>query len=418
MKRAAWAAPCALILFIFLLPTLRARAADPPLLTIEAAVEEALRANPEIAAAEHAWKAAEEVPRQASSLEDPRVSYEAYNIRNSFAFDQAPENIYSVTQAVPFPTKLLLRGRSARKAAEAEKQRLEEKRLEIAARVKAAYADLFEAEREIDLYRRTEEVARRLAGTAEAKYATGEVPQEDLLKAQVALSTIQRDLNSFEEARSAALARLNALLDRPQERTARTVESLPVTPLARGVEELEREAAEKRPRVRAAALEVGRADVERKLARTRYLPDFEVTARRFVNRGEDNGYGAMFMVNVPWVWLQKHRAGNREAVERRLEAASRLRAEKNDTAMGVRELYAGTTRAFRNAELLRTTLLPQSRLAFESTLATYEVGEGEFLNVLDSFQTLLFLEAQRVEEVASYHRRLAALEATVGGRVQ
>ncbi len=408
----------ALILTALLLLPARASAGDAPLLTPGEAVTEALRANPEIAAAEHAWRAAAEVPRQASSLDDPELSYEAWNTPHPFAFDRADNNIYSLSQRIPFPGKLGLRGKAARIAADAAKQRYEQKRLEIAARVKAAYADLFQAERDIEIYRRYKDLSRDLAETARARYEAGEAPQQDLLKAQFELTQVDREINSTEEARRGALARLNALLDRPQEAAARTVEELPVRTLARVVEELERDAATQRPAVRAAALEVDRAETERRLARRRWLPDFEIRGSRFVNTGTDNGYGAMLAINVPWIWRGKHEAAIAEAAERKLEAASDLRAEKNETARGVRELYARTERAYRNAELLRTALLPQARLTLDSSLASYEAGETDFLNVLNGFQSLLYIETQQVQEVANWTAGVAGLEEMVGHPIE
>jgi len=414
MKCAAWAAPCALILSILLLPDPTGAGEAPPVLSLEEAVAEALRANPEVQAAEHAWRAATHVPRQVSGLEDPTVSYESWNTPNAFTLDRAESNIYSVGQKIPFPGKLRLRGKAARLSAQAEEQRFAQKRLEIASKATAAYADLFQAERDLEIYRRYRELARALAGSARARYEAGETPQQDVLKADVERTRIETEINGLDETRRAALARLNALLDRSQALAARTPADLPIRPIAVPVEDLERVASEKRPAVRAASLEVDRAGTERRLARLRYLPDVEVRGSRWVNRGVDDGYGAMLIVNVPWVWRGKHDAANAEARERARAARAMLRSEKNVAAGGVRELYAHADRARRNAELLRTALLPQARLAFESSLAAYSSGESDFPSVLDSFRSLLYLETQRVDEVAGFQRSRAGLEEMVG----
>jgi outer membrane protein TolC len=385
------------------------------LLTPEQAVEEALRSNPEVESALHAWRAAEHVPRQVSGLDDPEVSYESWNSPNAFTFDRAENNIYAVSQRIPFPGKLGLRGKSARIAADATGQSYAQKRLEIAAKVKSAYADLYQAERSLEILARARELAGTVVEAARARYEAGEGSQAEVLKAQLARSQADREINQLEEARLAAQARLNALLDRPQGTATRTVADLPLAPLPPDVDDLERRAAAARPAVKAAALQVDRADTDRRLARMRYLPDFEIRGSRFVNRGEDNGYGAMLMVNIPWVWRGKHDAAIAEALERRREAAAALRARRNETALGVRELHARAERALRNAELLRTALLPQARLAFDATLAGYETGEETFPGVLESYQARLYLETQRVEEVATYQRAVAALEEMTGG---
>jgi len=415
MMRVPRAAPLALSLITALLIPLPARAVEEaPVLSLEAAVAEALRTNPEVQAAEHAWRAAAHVPRQVSGLEDPTVSYEAWNTPNAFTFDRAESSIYTVGQKIPFPGKLGLRGKAARLSAQAEEQRFAQKRLEVAAKVTAAYADLFQAERDLEIVRRYRELGRALADSARARYEAGEAAQQDVIKADLGRTRLETDLNDLEETRRGALARLNALLDRPQSASARAAADLPVKPIAAAVEMLERAASARRPSVRAASIEVDRAETERRLARRRYLPDFEVRGSRWINEGADNGYGAMLVVNVPWVWRGKHDAANAEARERARAARAMLRSEKNVAAGGVRELYARADRARRNAEIVRTTLLPQARLAFESSLAGYGVGENDFPSVLDAFESLLYLETQAVEEVAAYQRTRAGLEEMVG----
>ncbi len=415
MTRALRAAPRALLPILFLLLSAPARAGEEAgVLPLEAAIGEALQTNPEVQAAEFAWRAAAHVPRQVSGLDDPTFSYEAWNTPNAFAFDRAESNIYSVGQKIPFPGKLGLRGKAARLSARAEEQRFAQKRLEVAARVTAAYADLFQAERDLEIVRRYRELARALADSARARYESGEAAQQDVIKADLGRTRLETELNDLEETRRSALARLNALLDRPQSAAARSQADLPIQPIASPVEALERAASERRPAVRAASLEVDRAETERRLARRRYLPDFEVRGSRWVNEGADNGYGAMLVVNVPWVWRGKHDAANAEARERERSARAMLRSEMNVATGGVRELYARADRARRNAAIVRTALLPQARLAFESSLAGYGVGENDFPSVIDAFDSLRYLETQAVDEVAAHARARAGLEEMVG----
>ena len=404
-----------------LLPTAPPAAkAEPAVLTMAAAVEQALARNPELGAAEQGWRAAQERPRQAGSLEDPVFTYEAYNIPESegFAFDAAIENMYSVSQAIPFPGKLGLRKKSARFAADAEGARADGKRLEIIAGVKRAYADLYQAQQSLAIARDQKRLSIQLSETARAKYEVGERPQVDLLRADVEVSLAEKDIETLEEMRRAAMARLNALLDAPQDQPVATVTSLPVEPLGVEVAALEGSSQEINPSVQAAGFEIERARTEHKLARWSYLPDFQITGRRFVNLDRDNGWGAMFGVTIPWVWISRHQGEIAEAAARKKRAELMLRAEKNMAAAGVREFHAGVERAYRNTALLDSALLPQARLAYESSLASYRAGGGDFLDVLDSQKTLFFLEMQRVEESADYHRGLAGLEEAAGREVR
>jgi outer membrane protein TolC len=59
-------------------------------------------------------------------------------------------------------------------------------------------------------------------------------------------------------------------------------------------------------------------------------------------------------------------------------------------------------------------VLPQARLALESSLASYEVGAVDFLSVLMNFTTLLNYEVSYEQQQAMYHEALARIEPLAG----
>ncbi len=60
------------------------------------------------------------------------------------------------------------------------------------------------------------------------------------------------------------------------------------------------------------------------------------------------------------------------------------------------------------------SVLPQARLALESSLSAYQVGTVDFLTVLTNFNAVLNYEISYQEQQAQYHQALAALEPLVG----
>ena len=74
--------------------------------------------NPAIAAARERAKAAGFAPVQASAYDDPTVSYEAWNTPESFDLDHADNNIFKLSQRVPFPGKRSLAGKIAERDAD------------------------------------------------------------------------------------------------------------------------------------------------------------------------------------------------------------------------------------------------------------------------------------------------------------
>ena len=58
--------------------------------------------------------------------------------------------------------------------------------------------------------------------------------------------------------------------------------------------------------------------------------------------------------------------------------------------------------------------MPQSSLALESSLSSYQVGNVDFLTVLANFSTILNYEMDYYREVANYQTALARMESLVG----
>ena len=68
----------------------------------------------------------------------------------------------------------------------------------------------------------------------------------------------------------------------------------------------------------------------------------------------------------------------------------------------------------RLSTLYSYSVLPQARLALESSLASYQVGNADFLTVLTNFVTVLNYEINYEEQNARYQEALARLEPLVG----
>ena len=108
-------------------------------LTIEAALGYARYHNPAIGAARSRVQAAQKVPAQASAYEDPMVTWEAWNSPGNFRIDEAENNIFRLSQKIPFPGKLRLKGEMASKDAEKTEAELKAEEIDTVAQVKKAY---------------------------------------------------------------------------------------------------------------------------------------------------------------------------------------------------------------------------------------------------------------------------------------
>src|SRR5438128_1532614 len=101
-------------------------------------IQEALAKNPELVAARKQWEAATNRIAQVRSLDDPILSVQLWNVPQPFKATQADNTIFGLSQNLPFPGKLALKGDVASRSAEMSEQSVRAKERELVARLKQA----------------------------------------------------------------------------------------------------------------------------------------------------------------------------------------------------------------------------------------------------------------------------------------
>src|SRR5579872_615139 len=130
-------------------------------------VEEALRGNREILAAQKKYEAARQRPGQASALPDPSVGL-------GYTSNGGPWPVAGIgtaatsnagimlSQEVPFPGKRKLRGEIASKEADAEFQQYLAVRLSVVSRLQQAYHELHHANAGITFVKRYQDLLQNI----------------------------------------------------------------------------------------------------------------------------------------------------------------------------------------------------------------------------------------------------------------
>src|SRR5215813_15256933 len=108
---------------------------------------EAERNNPQIHVAKQDWQSMQQVPTQVATLPDPQVALQQVNVGSPRPFAGFTNSDFAyiglgVSQDIPFPGKLKLRGEIAKREAGVSQQQIESLRRAVVAEVKAAYFQL------------------------------------------------------------------------------------------------------------------------------------------------------------------------------------------------------------------------------------------------------------------------------------
>ena len=382
--------------FALVLARLVEGADKPAPLRLDDVVAEAQAANPTILAARERARAAAAMPARVSAWDDPTVSYESWNFPDSFRLDHADNNIFRLSQKIPFPGKRGLAGAVAERDAEVARGATEAVALDVTEAAKTAYWDLWQAHQMLHVYARDRGLMERYARIAEKRYGVGEVSQVDALRAEVEVTRLANRASSQALTIAGEAAALNALLSRAPDEPLGVPEDPPAPRLDRSPDAL----------------------VELALAQRDRLPDFEVAGSRFVNHGSRDGFGAFVSVTVPLVQKARYDAAVSEA-EARLSAA---RADRRRLEDGIRR---DVTLAFLRAKaaLDRHTLhvsthIPQAEQALRVTESGYQAGSVDFGTLTDMARALEDVHLEHLEAAADFEKAWAQLERAVGAPLE
>src|ERR1035438_8800587 len=200
-------------LYLLALPAVAA--AQP----LPALVDEALRNNREILAAQKKYEAARERPTQVNSLPDPMISLGYNSVGNPLPGaglgSQVLANVgVMVSQEIPFPGKLKLKGEMASKEAQTEFQQYQAMQLAVISRLKQAYYRLQYTYAASDLLVRNRDLLEKLLKVTEDRYSVGRAAQQDVFKAQTQTSILETRLVKLEQERRSRSAEIDSILNR------------------------------------------------------------------------------------------------------------------------------------------------------------------------------------------------------------
>lgn len=435
------------VTFVLALAPGAARGQEPD--TVDASlaslVQEALERSPGVAAARAAAGSLEERTSQAGAWEDPLLTVGFMNLRTtSFDFSDDPMTmrVVQVAQKIPLPGQVGHRRDAAALEAESATHRVEAARVEVAAAVKRAYAELYDRDRALAIVDRNLEVLRGLEEITRSRYATGVGRQPAVLRAGLEIDGLEADRVALVESRRAALARLNALRDRPADTPLegtgfpRSMTDLLAEaqdgrafPSALGAERTRRSASlppldslvaravERKPELRAHVAHIGAREETVDLARAERWPAPRIGVGYGQREGRPDMLNATLSFSLPIFAGAKQQAAVREqqgalARERSLHDRMVREIERDVTVA-----HASVSDALGQLARYRTGILARARANLDAAIAAYRSGDEDFLALLDSQTTLYRHELEHHRQLADLLAAWADLERAVGEEI-
>jgi cobalt-zinc-cadmium efflux system outer membrane protein len=388
---------------------------------LESLVEEALQNNPDIKAARARWEASTKRPSQEGSLPDPTIGVRWQNVE----FDRITLNEFGnsmlrfpFTQELPFPGKLSLKEKVAKQKAGAQEQSYEAVLRKVTADLKQAYYDWYLIVKSIEITQNNKELSQKFLKISEAKYEVGLGIQQDVIRAQVEVSKFIEQLEILRQQKGVIESKINSILNRPPVDTLGAPEDLEKPALNLTAKDLYKLIEDNSPILKMREKIVESETEALNLAKKQYYPDFSIGVSPGIMGMMGGGIQGIWEVDVglrvPLYFWRKQRFGVQEAALELSAAREEYSSEKQDILFMVNDNYLAAKTSENLVDLYKGGIIPQSTLSLNSAISGYEVGDIDFLTLLNNLTTLFNFEIEYYRQLAQYHKAIARLEEITG----
>ena len=395
--------------------------------TVEVVQHYAAEHNPAIRAALNAWEAAQKKIVIDRSYENPMITYSPDTQNMVQTVGGMETNAVGVSQTIPFPGKLTLRGRVAAREADAVHENLRAVIQETERRVWVSFAAYYLADRALEVNEETTQLARQFETIAEAKYKVGRAPEQDVIQAQVEVSQLSVQKVDLVKARNTTLGNLNTVLDRDPRAPIGRPQELAANTIPAKLERFVGEAKAARPELKAEERMIEARATSVTLAKMGYLPDFNIGGDYIGIDGMSglpgnpaNGqdvWMATIGFSVP-IWLDRVKAEVDKAKAELSQEKSARRNVEDTVADEVQSAYEQLEASARNEAIYRTTLIPQTAQRVAAARAGYQTGIVDFLTLIDSLKAYEDIRMRHYETVEQYQVSAADLARAVGQPIE
>jgi len=367
-------------------------------------------AHPAVRRIEAEARAARERVTQAGAYPNPMLMAGVEDLQVNLSHDPMM-TMYMVGASQTIPRRS--RREALRSAAELEVQRIE---LEVASvRAEAerdalfAWYDVAAADSQIASLREVGKALDSLVDAVRARYEGGTAIQADIVRAALQRSEIDHQILTTNGVRRTAAARLLPLLGLPLTAEVPSLH-LPHSTEARRID-APREIGDDHPALAALRADVQRREQQIRLADLLARPDFNVEASYGMRPQQTDVVSVVARIELPLRRKVTVEPRVREAIAARDAAAARIDELRRALLGDLGSAYEAHAEATQQIEFHEQTLVPQSKLAFESTRAAYEGGKTTLDAVLASEAAYLRLAIDYYDFLARHIKAVADFQA-------
>lgn len=374
----------------------------------------ALTSSPTVARLEAEVSAARERSRFAGSQPNPMLMSGIRDKQIDLTDDEMM-SMYMVGASQTFTrgSKRTAARTAANLAVTSAEQDVAATRAEVERDVLFAYYDLAAVDSQLSAAEAVRQLLDAMTDAARVRYEVGSAVQAEVIRAQLERAETDSRILSLRGARANAAARLLPLLGLPPQTEIPRLTLHTLT----GALELDGPVAvpDDHPALAAAKAELAQREEEIRLARLIAKPDVNLEVSYGARPTQKDMFSVIASIELPVRRESLIAPRIREAIAMRDAAQLRLEEARRSIERGLAIAAAAHHEANQQLALQSKVLLPQAKLAFDSTLASYQTGKSGFDAVLGAETTYLRLELDHIMHYVEHIKAITDFHALRSG---
>ncbi|MCJ7554857.1 MAG: TolC family protein [Ignavibacteriaceae bacterium] len=392
--------------------------------TLQDLINTAIKVSPQIKMLEMKKLAASNRIEQNSNLPDPMLTLGIANLPvNSFSFTQEPMTgkIVGLSQAFPFPGKLSKQAKVNQQDVQIVEQEIIDAKNEIRKNVIRSYNELLYVRKAIQISENSKALLNNIAEVVRTKYSVSTASQQNLLKVELEITNLTEKIVDLKSKENSQIAVLNALLLRPSNSSINTVEIQELNYKQFTVDALVDSAEKYRPFLKGIKEAKQKEELKKSLADYDYYPNFNLSVL-YTFRDEIAATNTPlndFISFFVGISLPLNYGGKVSSKVEETETMQKLYDEQYNMSLQILQSSFGSAIAKINSLKERIKLIEEGSLIqanenLKTTLTSYQVGQVDFLNVIDAQNSLLKIENDLYRLKTDYLNEIAELEFLTG----
>ena len=396
---------------IFLVGLLSARAQTQEGLSLSGAIDIAILNNPSIQKARKEVEAADARILHVGRIPNPELGATWNESSSIIKPGDAHERDISISQAVEFPTKRSNRIHVASTDKELAQLRLDRTVVLVTSQVRRSYFDLLLSEKFAESVDKQLTLLKDFQQLFAARYQAGASSYLDVVRAKVELTRLRNDIIEAQREKQVRQRQLNLLIGRYAEQTIVLTNSFPSVLTNVNMDSLATSLTERSIAIRIAQLSVQRQEQSLSLAKTTYIPDFQIGFASQRRGDLTNLWGIELKASLPlWFWqgpkgqVQEAMALSDIAILDQMAIGLQMRAS-------VRSAIELLSAAEAQLSSFDRSLLADADDIVSTAVNQYQNNQIDVLNLLDIYRTHRATRVEYLRALHNYAVAVAELEA-------